>query len=819
MTRERRRHVGGDPRPCSSPRKAAPPPRGWSGVVVVAALCCAVAVGAYGYGGYVRWRRALRVVTPHPAPPVIAPDTRPPATFWGSYRPQVYFGMKTRSPRSVVTGVMWMAQSGPAALRHTCEQSDGLPRYGWLLHDGVNFGVQEVRDRGFTLTTEFVKRPGGDHGGDWSWRVTVAPQASAPAGQLVSLLFYVATDGQGELTPHVEANGRLSRVTGTSEELGGFTVRFPAPAPGGHASYNHLSTACGGLHMLTDVVRRSLRDGFTHPAAAGGPSGANKKRYFGLDTYRPPPGPQPAPTHSRFVVHQVTFQLPFHAEVLFESDSVVQRPGPLAGEALSRELERHRAAMEGRFQRTFQLEEKGFAPEQVAFAKAALSNMVGGMGYFYGHSVVQSLYNPEPVLYPPAPLYTAVPSRSFFPRGFLWDEGFHLMLIARWDPALAWQSLGHWLDLMNADGWIPREQILGPEARSKVPDEFVVQRDENANPPTLFLALSQLLATPDSSGEGAAFLRRAFPRLKTWYDWFNTTQAGPLPHTYRWRGRDTDPLRFLNPKTLTSGLDDYPRASHPSEDERHVDLRCWMALASRVMADISELLGEDGGLYRETERALTDNALLDRLHWSQRLGAYADYGNHTQNVALEWERPRPLPGQDPRALPPPRLVRVVKKPPRLQFVGSLGYVSLFPFLLQVLAPDWPRLGRLLDQLGDADQLWTPYGLRSLAKSSPLYMQRNTEHDAPYWRGPIWMNMNYLAVRALHAYSRLEGPYRQRARDLYRELRENLLANLYRQYRDTGFLWEQYHDETGRGQGCYPFTGWSSLIVLVMAEQY
>ena len=29
--------------------------------------------------------------------------------------------------------------------------------------------------------------------------------------------------------------------------------------------------------------------------------------------------------------------------------------------------------------------------------------------------------------------------------------------------------LGHWLDLMNVDGWIPREQILGQEALSKVP--------------------------------------------------------------------------------------------------------------------------------------------------------------------------------------------------------------------------------------------------------------------------------------------------------------------------------------------------------------
>lgn len=45
-----------------------------------------------------------------------------------------------------------------------------------------------------------------------------------------------------------------------------------------------------------------------------------------------------------------------------------------------------------------------------------------------------------------------------------------------------------------------------------------------------------------------------------------------------------------------SGLDDYPRASHPSEIERHLDLRCWMLLAADCLQSIAKVFGNKDSL-------------------------------------------------------------------------------------------------------------------------------------------------------------------------------------------------------------------------------
>lgn len=46
-----------------------------------------------------------------------------------------------------------------------------------------------------------------------------------------------------------------------------------------------------------------------------------------------------------------------------------------------------------------------------------------------------------------------------------------------------------------------------------------------------FLIFQSLIKQNTNSSK--EYLSNLYPRLKTWYNWFNKTQAGPISHTYR----------------------------------------------------------------------------------------------------------------------------------------------------------------------------------------------------------------------------------------------------------------------------------------------
>lgn len=292
-----------------------------------------------------------------------------------------------------------------------------------------------------------------------------------------------------------------------------------------------------------------------------------------------------------------------------------------------------------------------------------------------------------------------------------------------------------WFSLIDEDGWIGREQILGQEARSKVPPEFQVQYPHYANPPTLFFVFNALIdkleAKPTIKDSGDVlepirsahiqdpekakeYLRNLYPLLKRHYFWFRKTQWGDiksydreafsLKEAYRWRGRNPTHV-------LTSGLDDYPRPQPPHPGELHTDLISWVGMMTRSMRRIAETIGESDDVkeFKGYEDAIVKN--IDDLHWDDKAQTYCDATIDDYEESVH--------------------------------VCHKGYISIFPFLTGLLPADSPRLGAILDLISDPEELWSEYGLRSLGKSDANY-----ETGENYWRSPIWMNLNYLAVKSL-----------------------------------------------------------------------
>lgn len=765
----------------------------------------------------------LRVITPLPVPKImdlpLFQGKHRESLYWGTYRPQVYLGIRARTPKSLMAGIMWLgAKDGQYLLRHTCQMSDELSSYGWLRHDGRKYGHQVIVDQDMAMTTTFLKSwgSGSGYGGDWAIRFDVRNERNPHDNSLkrFHLFFYMADEGGHTLKLGKRGStfgSKIPLVSGYREDVGGWELHSQGMDD---MEVHYVGFNTPHMHNLTELVEKTL---------------VIQTRMVGRLQL-----PDSSEVSPNVVVFQISSKIPFEMDLVFvsgtnaENAQLQERVQNLSGIQLTGQIREQERIYEERFQMTFNLTDK-VDEDAVVVGRAAISSLIGGIGYYFGQSRIsipeesKDGVNNNFALYWPAALYTAVPSRSFFPRGFLWDEGFHQLLIWRWDLHICLDIIGHWLDLMNIDGWIPREQILGAEALSKVPEDFVLQHATNANPPTLFLVLRDLAIelTKDTytsleKDVISTFLERAFPRLDAWFHWFNTTQTGKDPISYFWHGRDNVTDRELNSKTLSSGLDDYPRASHPSEDERHVDLRCWMALAADCMHLISKQVGSVSNKYSTTAKQLSDLKLLNQMHYDNMSGMYHDFGNHTEQVSLKWKEI-----QDGKTLHIRReLRRVVLRRPRLRLVPHFGYVSLFPFIMKVIPSDSPILRKQLDLIYDKSLLWTSFGLRSLATTSSLYMKRNTEHDAPYWRGPVWINMNYLILSALHHYAQEDGPYKTKAAEVYTELRQNLIGNIVHNYFKSGYFWEQYDNAaSGKGKGAHPFTGWTSLIVLMMAEMY
>lgn len=99
------------------------------------------------------------------------------------------------------------------------------------------------------------------------------------------------------------------------------------------------------------------------------------------------------------------------------------------------------------------------------------------------------------------------------------------------------------------------------------------------------------------------------------------------------------------------------------------------------------------------------------------------------------------------------------------------------------------------------EFWGEWILPSIARNDPAYTGRN------YWRGSIWAPMNFLVYWGLRNYDLPQAR---------KDLAEKSNALLLKQWREKGYVRENYHAETGGDPGASSdhFYHWGALLGMI-----
>lgn len=739
---------------------------------------------------------------------------------WGTYNPGSYIGIRSRMlnfPNSgldtINAGIMW-------GNRHELRSSvqDSSLSFSYTYNDPGNFAEQFIVDtnNACNLTSVFQVDQTSNDAWTLSLSAVHAPKTKyATKKPFISLVFHISLIGS-EVPYYFEQNeGTWSAKNDHGDSLFTLQTEFP---PGQEYHKDEISYYCKEVNDSRAFAWNALD--YTKALLLNDKVLMKDPNAFGhLPNQR-------AGKRCNLLLLQTVVKLDFQVKYVFNQPKL-------------RDLNELKREFDANLERKF----GEIASENLPFARSVLSNLLGGIGYFTGPIRISGKGKTNF-----GNLFTCTPSRITFPRGFLWDEGFHLQLVCRWSQDLCIEILKSWVDTQDEQGWIPREQIRGEEAEGRVPAPFLNQNETIANPPSLLFPIVHLMEsvvnTPkETRDENPTYLalKYLYPKLVKWLRWMYRTQLGSgYP---AWLGRSSD-------HNLASGLDDYPRAQVVNSEERHLDLHCWLLFFSKNLARLAELqeLKEDQEMFgKDYERMMSTTK---DWFYDQTSGLYNDYiglqylPKGSTKLRYSWrgdnqcgEANRLATGEPSECNPysdspccsefgwcgsTPTHCRCPKchislplhKRPdyhaQKMFSPHIGYVTLFPLIHGVLNTTDPALERLLEVMRDENQMWTNYGLRSLAKSSGLY--RTGEN---YWRGNIWINVNYLVLQAIKKYY-WSNPT---AQSLYTELRHNLVKAVKSEWESSGSLYEQYSEDNGRGRRSRAFYGWSAVSLLALQEIY
>jgi alpha,alpha-trehalase len=362
---------------------------------------------------------------------------------------------------------------------------------------------------------------------------------------------------------------------------------------------------------------------------------------------------------------------------------------------------------------------------------------------------------------------TVRPADGYIRHPYLIPAGYYNQM---WD----WDGffLGvHWANQNAADAAYLRDWVLSFSASADA-DGYVAGCITPKGPRPLFgkfamkpfLAQGALLAAQQL--HDYTWLRPAWPAMQRVLAYRKRTQFDP-----RWG------LWFWD-NAMQSGADNNAALSNDPKDRSAilaVDASVWAMREYLAMAVLAGHLGDEADAQRyRAEAEATRHAILATL-WSS---SDAMFFNRRRDTGA-W-------------------VRVI------------SWSSYLPLVDGLLVPaDARRMIRC--HLLNPDEMQSKYGFRSLSRSDPAYNNQAIIDPYSNWRGPIWINANFLDWLVLRRYG-----FHAEAHTLAL----NLAAILHRDIAQWGSMHEDYDAETGAGLAPTPaqspgghfagFVGWNLL---------
>jgi glycogen debranching enzyme len=396
------------------------------------------------------------------------------------------------------------------------------------------------------------------------------------------------------------------------------------------------------------------------------------------------------------------------------------------------------------------------------------------------------------------------PAAEVYPFQWNWDSALVAIGLARVDAPRGRQEVRGLLQGQWADGMVPHmvfhstsvDYAPGPElwASHACPGAPVVPTSGLTQPPVLATAVRTLHeASPDLT-----FLEEVVPALEAWHLWL-----------HRERNFDGSGLvAILHP---WESADNAPRFDRALERVQRGDVPAFERTDRRRVAARERPTDRDYTLYVAIVQSLRRCDYRPRSP-SEAPFAYVDLSFNSVLAAAEADLAwlwRQLGEDDDRAASAANRLRkalggrwdedaAVFRELDLhsgeeEVVGTVG--ELMPLYAGV--PDERQVLRLLDEA-----LWepsrygpspeAPWAVTTVSKSSPDFDARR------YWRGPVWININWFLVRGL-----------ERA-GLMAEA-EELRRMTVRLVEASGFS-EYYHPSTGEPLGSRDFS-WSAALTL------